>query len=149
MNLETTKALLNEIGKAMVRSSPDGWRTITLKVTAAANMMTSALDVELSDGSHDTSAAIDSDGDDALDELRDALYQEDTGTWYNATFIVSEGGDLDYTYDYDNPPYGGMADDPTNTGSAARELLLYDHEMFPRDDANLPIWHPARLAHSD
>ncbi len=38
------------------------------------------------------------------------------GTWYNATFVVSDGGKLDASFDYDNPPYGGMADDPTSTG---------------------------------
>jgi hypothetical protein len=144
VNLENTQPLLNEVGNAMVRSSPDGWRTITLMVTAAANMMTTALDVELADGSHNTRATIDSDGTDTLDELHDAMCQDGKGTWYNATFVVSEGGKLDATFDYDNPPYGGMADDPTNTGSAARELLLYDHELFPRDEANLPAWHPAR-----
>lgn len=143
MNLETQQSLLNEIGNAMVCSSPDGWRTITLTVSAAGNMMTSALDVELSDGSHDTRAAIDGDGDDALDELREAMYEEGKGTWYNATFVVSEGGKLDASFDYDNPPYSGLADDPTNAGSAARDLLLYDHELFPRNKANLPAWHPA------
>lgn len=139
VNLDTNQPLLDE--SATRRSRSVDWRTITLTVTAAANMMNSKLDVELADGSHDKSQALDGD---ALDQLRDAMYRDDEGTWYNASFVVSGPGAPEPSFDFENPPFGGIADDPESPGHAAPVLLLLDQEMFPRDKAHLPAWHPAR-----
>jgi hypothetical protein len=83
-------------------------------------------------------------GNRTLAELCEEMYAERTGTWYNATFHLSAGGDIAGEFDYDNPPYGGLAsDDPASEGEADPGLLLEDHELYPRDDEHLPTWHPA------
>src|SRR5690606_20155259 len=70
------------------------------------------------------------------------------GTWYNATFVVDEERRISADFDYENPPFGGVADDddPDSEGDADPELLLEDHRMLPRDPDVLPEWHPARTA---
>lgn len=144
MNQNATQTLLDEIGDVMRRQRRDGWRTITLTVTAAGNMLTSKLSVELTGGGHDKSQELDDAGDDVLNQLRDAMYNDNEGTWYNATFVVSGTGAPESSFDFDNPPYGGLIDHPDNPGRAAPALLLLDQEMYPCDEAHLPAWHPAR-----
>ncbi|WP_152691155.1 hypothetical protein [Jiangella alkaliphila] len=75
---------------------------------------------------------LDDVADDTIAVPRDSMYQEGKGTWYNGTLIVSDGGKLDATFDYDSRPFEGMAGDPSNDGSASREHLLEDHRTPPR-----------------
>ena len=137
---------LTQIGQAMLEAAGSEWKTITLDVTAAAAMTKTSLTIEKADGTYDQTTNISTDGAIACDELREAMYQEGKGTWYNATFVVDEGRRISADFDYENPPFGGVADDddPDSEGDADPELLLEDHRMFPRDPDVLPEWHPAR-----
>lgn len=135
MSLDQQSDLLERIGKAMARSAPGDWAKITLDVSVLRSMSQSELSVESSDGRSDQSQTIDDDGDVAYEDLRAAMYQPGTGTWYNARFTLTRDGKLESEFDYDNPPFDGDAE-PV--------LLEYDQEKFPRDPENLPDWHPSR-----
>ncbi|WP_053203999.1 hypothetical protein [Jiangella muralis] len=143
------KTKLDEIGEAMTASAPDGWHLLVLEATGAGDMTRGELFAVLNDGGPRTRIRIDPDGVIALSELRESMYADGIGTWYNATFRLPTGGELTAEFDYDNPPYGGIAtDDPASDGEADPGLLLEDHELYPRDEDHLPAWHPARRATS-
>ncbi|NEA30110.1 immunity protein YezG family protein [Streptomyces sp. SID13031] len=56
----------------------------------------------------DQDCELDDDGDDAAADLREAMYQEGKGTWYNGRLTLDSSGQLDADFDYDNPPFDGM-----------------------------------------
>lgn len=142
-------SLLNAIGRAMADAAPEGWKTLTLDVTAAGNLTDVGFDVEMHDGSEPDIEPPD-DGVDVAAALRKAMYEPDKGTWYNATFTVDDTGKITADFDYDNPPLGGMVndDEPDPGGDADDALMLKDHKTYPRDPENLPSWHPARAGSS-
>ncbi len=135
--------LLNAVGQAMVNAAPEGWKTLTLDVTAAANMTDVGLDVTMPDGST-PHTRMPGAGARTINDLRKAMHEPDKGTWYNATFTVDETGKINASFDYDNAPFGGIAHDADpESGDAEPDLLLEDHKMYPRSPENLPHWHPA------
>lgn len=83
---------------------------------------------------------LDSAGGLACLDLRRVMYQPGSGTWYCATIQIDSGGKLSANFDYDKKPYR-----PDQEGREdIREALMHDHEKFPRENANLPDWHPAK-----
>jgi len=127
--------LLTEIGKGMIDAAPDEWQRLELSLTSAGLMIKSGLSVTKSDGSVDKLHEIDGDTLAACDELRESMYQDGSGTWYNADIIVDRSGNIESTFDYENPPFDGTADS---------ELLTEDQQEYPRDQEHLPNWHPAK-----
>jgi len=127
--------LLTEIGKGMIDGAPDEWQRLELSLTSAGLMIKSGLSVTKSDGSVDKLHEIDGDTLAACDELRESMYQDGSGTWYNADIIVDRSGNIESTFDYENPPFDGTADP---------ELLTEDQQEYPRDPEHLPNWHPAK-----
>lgn len=128
--------LLRAVAQAMADVAPEGWRRITLDVMAADDQVDAGMEVELADGSGgEEDVLLELDGFDAVEDLRKAMYEPDTGTWYLATFTLTDGGEVDASFDYDHAPFGGHADPA---------LLLRDHARYPRSPEELPPWHPAR-----
>lgn len=128
------QATLETIGLAMVKAAPEGWAKAVLKVSAVAATMETQLAFDMLDGSTDASGSIDVEAQMACDDLRDSLYEEGKGTWYNAVFSVAPGGDIEADFDYNNPPFGG---------GGAPDLLEDDQRAYPRDAVHLPTWHPS------
>ena len=139
-------ALLQTIGQAMVSAAPTGWMSLRLRVSAAGRLTNTQLVPEMPDGVESPDVTIDFAGRRAATDLRKAMYQEGTGTWYNAVITVDSEGKVKAEFDYDGAPLGGIADenDPNATGWASEDLLLKDQELYPRDPEHLPTWHPAR-----
>ncbi|MEI8410601.1 MULTISPECIES: hypothetical protein [unclassified Kribbella] len=81
------QARLEAIGTAMAKVVPDGWARAVLKVSAVAATMETQLAVEMLDGSIDAGLSVDVEAQIACDDLRDAMYEEGKGTWYNAEFV--------------------------------------------------------------
>ena len=140
------------VGEAMIAAEevPSGWKTLTLDVTAAGDLIESGFEAAMPDGSTEDLEAPD-DANHAARALRRAMYTPGIGTWWNATFTVAADSKVvRAVYDYDNPPLGGLVDDddPDAGGDADDALMLKDHLLFPRDEAHLPAWHPARAGTS-
>ena len=119
----------------MASSAPAGWREVTLEVSAVDSVMESGLEATTSAGEVLDSETIDDAGEEAVEELREAMYKPETGTWYQAKFKLSSAGDLDVDFDYVNPPLNG---------DATPEMLEDDQRKFPRSVEYLPDWHPAK-----
>lgn len=130
-------AILSKLGAAMAAAAPDGWQRITLTVSAVSSTMDTKLAIELADGSTDRSRGIDVDAQMLCDDLRESMYTEGSGTWYNATIELTPPGKIEAGFDYDNPPFGG---------DFSADMLEDDQEAFPRDAEHLPAWHPAHQA---
>jgi hypothetical protein len=128
------QATLETIGSAMVKAMPDGWAKAVLKVSAVAATMETQLAVEMLDGSIDAGLSIEVEAQMACDDLRDAMYEDEVGTWYNATFVLTADAGLEAEFGYDNPPFDG---------GGAPDLLVDDQRAYPRDAAHLPVWHPS------
>ncbi|SEE94206.1 hypothetical protein [Jiangella alba] len=141
------------VGEAMIAADevPGGWNTLTLDVTAAGDLIESSFEATMPDGSTEDLEPPD-DANHAARALRKAMYTPGEGTWWNATFTVDAANRsvVRAVYDYDTPPLGGMVDDddPNAGGDADEALMLKDHRQFPRDEAHLPAWHPARAGTS-
>lgn len=72
--------------------------------------------------------------------LRHSMYEPGgKGTWYAVTVKLKRNGVLVPHYDYEGPPF-------IPWGPGEVELLRRDQELYPRDPAQLPDWHPARNA---
>jgi hypothetical protein len=99
--------------------------------------MDSQLAFDLADGSVDSSRSIGVEAQMVCDDLRDAMYEDGAGTWYNATFVLTADGGIEADFDYTNPPFDG---------AATADLLEDDQRAYPRDAEHLPDWHPARGA---
>lgn len=130
------QASLETIGSAMVKVVPEGWAKAVLTVSAVAATMETQLAIEMLDGSVDAGLSIDVEAQMACDDLRDAMYEEDKGTWYNAVFSVTPGGGIEAEFDYDHPPFDG---------GGTTDLLEDDQRAYPRDAAYLPTWHPSHI----
>jgi hypothetical protein len=128
--------LLTAVGRSLAQSGPEGWRELELKISGAGGMTSTNVRATRADGSIDRDCELDDDGDDAAAGLRESMYQEGKGAWYNARLTLDNSGQLDATFDYDNPPFEGDADSA---------LLIEDQRLFPRDEARLPDWHPAKV----
>lgn len=135
MDPDQPGTLLEEIGHAMASAASGEWASIRLLVTSVASMSETTLEISLPNGTLDESRSISFSGHDACDRLRRSMYQQGTGTWYNATFLLDRTGKLHADFDYENTPY---------EEDATSEVLLKDHRMFPRDNTHLPSWHPAK-----
>lgn len=129
--------ILQRIAAAMTESAPKEWRRIELFASAIASGDQTRLAIEKTNGEVDRSQGISADGHFAVGALRTSMYVEGVGTWYNATFVLTPGGQLETDFDYDNPPYGGDYVDV---------MLEDDQEVFPRSPENLPAWHPSRTS---
>jgi len=127
--------LLTTLGQALARSAPEGWSELELRISGAGGMTGTVVTATRADGSVDRDCELDDDGDDAAAALRESMYQEGKGTWYNARLTLASGGQLDAEFDYDNPPFDGDADPG---------LLIEDQRLHPRDAELLPGWHPSR-----
>jgi hypothetical protein len=128
------QANLEAIGTAMAKVVPDGWARAVLKVSAVAATMETQLAIEMLDGSVDGGLSIDVEAQVACDDLRDAMYEDGKGTWYNAVFVLTPGTGIEAEFDYETPPFDG---------GGAPDLLEDDQRAYTRDAAHLPAWHPS------
>lgn len=72
---------------------------------------------------------------DLFEDLKDAMYRPDTGTWLSVKVTVHPDGSADVDYNYDRQPEWGMEVEP---GLYAGEL-----ESYPRSMENIPDWMKA------
>jgi hypothetical protein len=132
---EKANELLTSLGQAMLRAAAgQEWEMLKVDATSGGGMTETALSVHLVDGSVDRMGGLDRDGRLDCLELREVMYQEGKGSWYNATFTIDEQKQLEAEFDYDDPPFRGNADD---------QLLTDDQRDYPRSLENLPLWHPS------
>lgn len=131
-----SQKLLEEVGRGILMAAPDSdWTRLELRLTAAGSLTESELGVTDPAGTTDWRNEIDDETLVKCDILREEMYQEGTGTWYNAKLRVDKSGNLESEFDYTNPPFDGDFE---------AELLKEDQQKYPRDDAHLPDWHPAK-----
>jgi hypothetical protein len=138
MTLQDTGPLLTQIGQSATANPPKGWAAIKVTVTGLGPM-TRANGTVTVDGVEQY-LELDFDCLDAADDLRDIMYVEHTGTWYRAVFTVTPDGEIATDFDYNAKPYD-LEDEGTEP---IIDLLLDDHERYPRDLKHLPDWHPAK-----
>lgn len=126
---------LKKIARGLFAAAPEGWARALVTVSAVASRTRVVPVFELNDGSVNESTRVDSDTLLTFDDLRDLMYREGAGTWYNATFTLTADGQLETDFDYDNPPFDGDFE---------ADLLEDDQDRYPRSQENLPSWHPSR-----
>lgn len=130
-------ALLQKIAEAMAVAAGTNWRKLSLSITGVAATWRTQLAIEGANGVVDVSKGLGDDAVEWCDDLRDGMYADGEGTWYNATITVTADGQVESTFDYDTPPFAGEVTD---------DLLLDVQEAYPRAADRLPVWHPSRTA---
>lgn len=125
--------LINVIGMA-IRSATDesgDWTRSTLQVSAMTSTIETTLEIERPDGTKDRSRGVATEARVASDDLRENMYADGLGTWYNATFTLTPNGELTSYFDYDNPPLNG---------EFTRDMIEDDFDVYPRSPENVPDW---------
>ena len=135
MSLDRNTELLTTIGRSMVASAPAEWKELTLVVSAVHSMMESGLEARAGDGSIIDSETIDDAGEEAVEDLREIMYQPGKGP---GTARSSAG----------MPQANSRRTSTTTTrrwaSDATAEMLADDQQRFPRSPDQIPDWHPAK-----
>jgi hypothetical protein len=136
---------LTEIFGEMKRSTSPASSSQELYVIGLDLGMNFALSQTMEDKSQST-LRFGTDGAMSCMALREAMHQPGRGTWYTARFTIDVEGNCSVDYDYDsiplNPSFEESLEDIQN-------LLVDDQKRFPRDQENLPAWHPCRDGSQD
>ncbi|WP_020663710.1 TNT domain-containing protein [Amycolatopsis benzoatilytica] len=74
--------------------------------------------------------------------LRAAMYQPDTGTWFQGTFTLTSEAQFDFDFDANQEPDWRLP--PNDGGEPATESYQVDLTRFPRPAEGLPDWLAAR-----
>lgn len=127
---------LLRVGYTLVTNLPEHWDFVMLQVTGAADDVRTAAMVRVP-GGDPMSDMFFADLIEPCSALRRAMYEPGRGAWYNAMIALYRDGTLYPNYDHIGRPFGCW-------GPREVDLVLRDHELYPRDPEQLPPWHPAR-----
>jgi hypothetical protein len=136
-------ALLRAIGRTLLHTVPGGWA----RVGAQFRQVGDYSEIELrAVGDEDGPVSVSLPAVPRLGglfaRLRAAMYQPETGTWFQGTFTLDSASQFDFDFDADREPDWRV---PPNDGgrpsTAAYELEL---ATFPRSAKHLPAWLTAR-----
>ncbi|MGW4351633.1 hypothetical protein ACWELJ_06025 [Nocardia sp. NPDC004582] len=124
------------IGRAIAEDAPDGWQQLRLDYRATIQIEAARMQAVDAAGlvSH---IEVPDAAMDCLTELRSAMYQPGTGTWFTARFVLDLAGEYSVEFDYENEP-----DFIPQLTAGAYAL---DQEYFPRDADHTPDWLSAKL----
>ncbi|SDT37571.1 hypothetical protein SAMN04515669_3776 [Jiangella sp. DSM 45060] len=133
---------LLKLGYAVVDRMPvedDWWSKIVLRITAAADTVRTSVVATFQEDDTPEDRHFYLPGlEDACLELRQSMYDHNTGAWYAAIITIERPRlNMGRWYDYEAPPFAGF------WGPQEWELIQRDHEMYPREVDELPDWHPA------
>lgn len=124
--------LLAELLEIIELSTPLRWATAEVTVWATILTSTWTMSAVNTDGTR-TSRAPQKAFDRKVEEFRAACYVPGRGTWYSATFALTNGGEPDVRLRYDeNPEWRSAWPHPHS--------YVRDLEFFPRDDEHIPGW---------
>ncbi|MEA5359822.1 TNT domain-containing protein [Amycolatopsis sp., V23-08] len=136
-------ALLRAIGRTLLHTVPGGWA----RVGAQFRQVGDYSEIELrAVGDEDGPVSVSLPAVPRLGglfaQLRSAMYQPESGTWFQGTFTLDSASQFDFDFDADREPDWRV---PPNDGgrpsTAAYELEL---GTFPRSAKHLPAWLTAR-----
>lgn len=129
---------LLRVAYALVAKLPEQWENVTLQVTGAADDIRTVAVVRVQgDRPSLNNLYFFTDLAEPCLALRQSTYEPGRGAWYYAFIQLFRDGTIDKTYNYVTPPFGAW-------GHREVDLVLRDHELYPRDPDRLPPWHPAR-----
>lgn len=126
---------------ALLPALPQHWQKATLDVGAAADDVRMFVVVRMpGEGHHFRTLHYLPAVAAAAGALRRSMYEaEGRGAWYRAMIQLYRDGTVHPHYSFDEEPF-------LHWGPGEVELLRRDHELFPRDAAHLPTWHPVNLS---
>lgn len=90
-----------------------------------------------------------------LPALRDAMYQDEKGTWLTARVRVNARGQYKFDFDYERRPYwhksGSPYDPPEDDALVAPtdDAFVADLNRYPRTADFIPSWYPVSRARSE
>jgi hypothetical protein len=143
--LEKIDSLQHRVGQSMIDDAPLGWERLNLTATAAGGSIEVSGTVISRQRTLPFLPSVNADA--ALIQLRQTMFRPGHGTWYLAHFSLALDGELEVDYDYNSIPLDEVH--RTGVDDDLREILVEDQELFPRDQENLPGWHPCRDSGSD
>jgi hypothetical protein len=116
----------------------------SMKKELCVRGLASSMDISLSETMKDGSPAthhLGTRGARSCMALREMMYRPGKGAWYSARFTIDAQQACEVQYDYDSVP---VDSDFGETLEDIRDELIEDQKLFPRDQENLPEWHPSR-----
>lgn len=133
--------LIREISSLLPQRVEGEWRELILINNRLSMVADGHMRVTFSDGTSG-GAFPPRETSDLLEELRDVMYSQGSGTWFSATFRVvrEESGETsaNASFNYDEEPEWNFSVDPVQ--------YAIDLEDFPRDEENIPGWLRERLS---
>ncbi|RZS36909.1 uncharacterized protein DUF4237 [Herbihabitans rhizosphaerae] len=135
LNPTDQDALVKQIGLALLRAAPADWEQVTVYYRAVGGHQ------ELTGEMHATHGGgewpVPQDIARLFARLREGMYREGRGSWFNARYQLDRPSSYNLEYDRDEPVWSA----PPPAHAYADEL-----RMFPRSEDNVPDWLMRRLA---
>ncbi|HEY9409038.1 MAG TPA: hypothetical protein VIP77_05600 [Jiangellaceae bacterium] len=129
--------LLN-VGYALLAVLPDGWEAALLTAAAAADEVRTMVVVRMpGDATFRQRLLYLPTVAEACSALRRSVYDAAGRAWYGLILRLERSGVMHASYEFDEPPF-------LQWGPREVDLVRRDQELYPRDPAQLPGWHPAR-----
>ncbi|MFR9728240.1 hypothetical protein ACL03H_03360 [Saccharopolyspora sp. MS10] len=125
------QTLIQDLGRALLRSMPLSWREVTVEYRAVGEH--SELSAQLLAPNGTTiPLAVAADVPELFARLRHGMYQVDRGTWTSALYRLQRPSSYSVDFDGDHEPVWRT---PPPAAALAAELSAY-----PRTEANIPGW---------
>ncbi|MBK1784588.1 TNT domain-containing protein [Prauserella cavernicola] len=131
-----TQALLRAIGRTILSFLPSGWQRVGAQFRQVGDY--SELEVRAVAGDVAVSLSAPPELGQLFAQLRSAMYEPDTGTWFQGTFTLDSGSNFDFDYDADTEPSWRLAPAGRTTARSYEAELGY----YPRKHA--PAWLTAK-----
>ncbi|PRX47696.1 uncharacterized protein DUF4237 [Prauserella shujinwangii] len=131
-----TQALLRAIGRTLLQFLPSGWQ----RVGAQFRQVGDYSELEVRAVAEDVAVSLSSPPQlgQLFAQLRSAMYDAGSGTWFQGTYTLDSTGDFDFDYDHDAEPDWRLPPDGRTTARSYSAELEY----HPRKKA--PAWLAAK-----
>ncbi|MFC4005274.1 TNT domain-containing protein [Prauserella oleivorans] len=134
-----SQRLLRAIGRTMLGSMPSGWDRVSAQFRQVGDY--SELEVRaVAEGPEATLVSLSAPPQlgQLFTQLRSAMYQPDTGTWFQGTFTLDSTHSFDFDYDAETEPEWRLSPAGRRTARSYEAELGY----YPRK--RVPTWLAAR-----
>jgi hypothetical protein len=130
----TQEELVREIGRAMLRKAPEGWRHLAVHFRAVGGHRELVGSATLNET---VTWSVPRRLGDMFAKLRQEMYQFDNGTWNNAHYTLDPPSSYNLDCNRDEPQW--LTPPPAHA-------LIDELRMFPLAEANIPQWLTRQLS---
>lgn len=120
-----------DICTVAVSCAPPHWARLVIDVWANVSAYEISLSAQDSNG-RSAGEVRQPNLTEALQSLREEMYEPERGAWLSARFVLTRGGAPEVTFNY--------SEDPGWAGELHPMMFVYELETYPRAEEHIPKW---------